>query len=226
MLRALPAEEYERVAGRAELVRLELSRVIFRPDEKVRHVYFPTTCVISLLTNLQDGAGMEVGLVGREGMAGISAVLGGVETKVATVQAGGEAARLEASALREEFQKGGALQGLLLGYTHALMTQISQSVVCNVRHALAGRLTRWLLMFRDRVDSDQFFLTHEFMANMLGVRRSGVSEVASRLQKMGFIRYQRGHITILDRAGMEEFACECYPAVKEKFQELIQQSAG
>jgi CRP-like cAMP-binding protein len=164
---------------------------------------------------------MEVGLVGREGMVGISAILGGGETKVATVQGQGEAVRISADKLLEEFQRGGSLQRALLRYTHALMTQISQSVVCNVRHNIEGRFARWLLMYRDRLDSDEFELTHEFMANMLGVRRAGISEIANKLQEMGFIRYQRGHIVILDRVGLERFTCECYPVVKEKFENFL-----
>lgn len=147
--------------------------------------------------------------------------MGGSETKLATVQREGQALRISADRLREEFRCGGVLQGALLRYTHALMTQISQSVVCNVRHHIEGRLARWLLMFHDRAGADRFFLTHEFMAHMLGVRRSGVSEVAKRLQERGIIRYQRGHFTIIDRAGLEEFACECYPAVKEKFKSFL-----
>ena len=164
---------------------------------------------------------MEVGLIGREGMTGISAILGGRETKVATVQGEGAALRLSSETLQEEFRRGGALQSLLLRYTHALMTQISQSVVCNMRHKLEGRLARWLLMFRDRIDSDEFTLTQEFMASMLGVRRSSISDVAHKLHSMGFMRYSRGHITILDREGLKEFACECYPVVKDEYDNFM-----
>ncbi|HVF55319.1 MAG TPA: Crp/Fnr family transcriptional regulator [Pyrinomonadaceae bacterium] len=195
--------------------------MLFRPEEYLQHVFFPTTSIVSLLTDLSDGSGMEVGLVGSEGMLGISAILGGSETKVATVQAAGEALRLQAGKLLEEFNRGGTLQQALLRYTHALMTQISQSVVCNSRHPIEGRLARWLLMYHDRLKNDEFVLTHEFMANMLGVRRAGVSEVAEKLQEMGFISYERGHVTILNRKGLEDFACECYPAVKEKFDDFL-----
>jgi CRP-like cAMP-binding protein len=221
ILAALTPEEQEQLAPHLEPVTLELRQILFRPDDRIRHVYFPTTAIVSLLTDLADGSGMEVGLVGREGMIGIAAILGGEETKVATVQARGMGFRLESEKLREAFSKGGRLQSALLRYTHALMTQISQSVVCNARHVVEGRLARWLLMYHDRLDSDEFELTHEFMSNMLGVRRASVSEVAMKLQEMGFIRYQRGRITILDRKGMEEFACECYPVVKEKFDDLL-----
>jgi CRP-like cAMP-binding protein len=221
LLAALPAEEYERLAPHLEPATLSQSQVVFRPDERLHHVHFPTTSVVSLLTSLEDGSGMEVGLVGREGLVGVSAFLGGGETKVATVQAAGESLRLDADKLREEFGRGGTLQSALLRYTHALMAQVSQAVICNARHHIEGRLARWLLMYHDRVRRDEFELTHEFMAGMLGVRRAGVSEVAEKLQEMGLIRYQRGHFTVLDRKGLEKFACECYPVVEEKFKDLL-----
>ncbi|HKS27169.1 MAG TPA: Crp/Fnr family transcriptional regulator [Pyrinomonadaceae bacterium] len=221
LLDSISPEEYERLSAHLKRVSLSLSEVLFRPDERISHAYFPTTCIVSLLTELQDGSGMEVGLVGREGVVGISAILGGEETKVATVQAQGEALRIEAGLLREEFQQGGLLQRALLRYTHALMTQISQSVVCNARHNVEGRLARWLLMYLDRSDTNEFELTHEFMANMLGVRRPGVSEIANRLQERGLIRYQRGRVTILSREGLEALVCECYPIVKEKFESFL-----
>ena len=221
ILASLPAEEYARLAQRFEPVSLHLSKVLFRPKEEIRYVHFPTSSIISLLTELEDGGGMEVGLVGREGIAGVSVILGGRETKVATVQAAGEALRIEASAVREEFKRGGRLQSLLLRYTHALMTQISQSAVCNVRHPIDGRFARWLLMYHDRLGRDEFEMTHEFMSAMLGVRRAGVSTAAASLQKKGFIEYRRGRIRIVDREALEDFACECYPIVKEKFDDLL-----
>lgn len=221
LLATLTAEEHERLAPHLEPAPLSLSQVLFRPADRLRYVYFPTSAIVSLFTSLEDGSGMEVGLVGREGMVGVSAFLGGSETKVATVQGAGASFRLESDKLREEFARGGTLQSALLRYTHALMTQVSQSVVCNARHPIEGRLARWLLMFHDRLGHDEFELTHEFMANMLGVRRAGVSEVAEKLQEMGFIRYRRGRITVLERKGLEEFTCECYPVVKEKFDDFL-----
>jgi CRP-like cAMP-binding protein len=221
LLAALPREEYEWLAPHLKEVSLTLSQVLFNPGDEIAYAYFPTDSIVSLLTDLSDGSGMEVGLVGREGLVGISAILGGSETKVATVQASGGALKIRAGVLREEFHRGGALQNGLLRYTHALMTQISQSVVCNARHPLPGRLARWLLMYHDRLGRDEFELTHEFMAAMLGVRRAGVSEVAIELQRMGFINYQRGRIRIIDREGMEAFACECYPTVKERYDDLL-----
>lgn len=221
LLAALPAAEYERLKPAMETVSLSLGQVLFRPDDEIQQVYFPTNSVISLLTDLEDGTGMEVGLVGPEGLAGISAFLGGSETKVATVQHQGAALRLRANKLLEEFRKGGALQNALLRYTHALMAEISQSVVCNARHKVDGRLARWILMFQDRVGSNEFELTQEFMANMLGVRRASVTTVANNLQARNLIRYQRGHFTILDREGLIAFTCECYPVVKEKFENFL-----
>lgn len=221
ILAALSPEEYERLAPHLENVSLNLRQVLFRPDDEISHVHFPTTSIVSLLTDLADGSGMEVGLVGREGLVGISAILGGPETKVATVQGEGEALRLRAGKLREEFQAGGTLQKALLRYTHALLTQISQSVVCNARHHVEGRLARWLLMYHDRLGRDEFELTQEFMANMLGVRRAGVSEIANTLQEQGLIQYHRGRIRILDRKALEELVCECYLVVREKFDNFL-----
>ncbi|HWT02242.1 MAG TPA: Crp/Fnr family transcriptional regulator [Pyrinomonadaceae bacterium] len=223
ILSSLPAQEYGRLAPHLEPVSLNLSQVLFKPDDEIRHVHFPTTSIVSLLTELEDGAGMEVGLVGSEGIVGVSVILGGHETKVATVQASGEALRIEARVVREEFKRDGQMQSLLLRYTHALMTQISQSAVCNVRHGIDGRLARWLLMYHDRLGRDEFELTHEFMSNMLGVRRAGVSTAASTLQKKGMIEYQRGRVRIIDRKALEDFACECYPIVAEKFDEFLQE---
>jgi CRP-like cAMP-binding protein len=221
LLAALLPEEYERLAPHLEPVSLSLGQTLFMPDEQIQYVHFLTTAVVSLLTDLEDGTGMEVGLVGCEGIVGISAILGGSETKVATVQASGMSHRLRADKLHAEFSKGETLQRALLRYTHALMTQISQSVVCNSRHQVEGRLARWLLMFHDRVGRDEFELTQEFMANMLGVRRASVTEIAVKLQEMGLIRYHHGQFKILDRKGLENFTCECYPAIKEKFDDFL-----
>jgi CRP-like cAMP-binding protein len=221
LLAALSVEEYELLAPHLEPLTLNLGDILFQPDERLQHVYFPLNSIISLLTELSDGNGIEVGLVGREGFVGISAILGGSETKVATVQAQGRALKMRAAKLLEEFRRGGTLQNVLLRYTHALMAQISQSVVCNARHPVEGRMARWLLMYQDRLERDEFELTHEFMAHMLGVRRASVSEIASKLQSLGFIQYQRRRIKIIDREGLESFTCECYPVVKEKFKDFL-----
>ena len=221
LLAALPADELERMTPHLESIPLKLSEVLFAPDERIEYVYFPVDCIVSLLTNLEDGEGMEVGLVGREGMAGISVPLGAEKaSKVATVQRAGHALRMKAARLKQEFDRRETLHDLLLQYTHALMSQISQSVVCNVRHRAPGRFARWILMFQDRAETDELFLTHEFMAHMLGVRRSTVGEIAEDLQATGLISYQRGHVRILNRHGLIELTCECYPVVKEEFDRL------
>lgn len=223
LLSTLPVKEHDLLSPHLKSVSFRLGEILFQPGDNIQHVYFPTTCIVSLLTDLEDGTGMEVGLVGCEGIVGISAILGGSETKVATVQASGGAIVMRVAQLQEAFRRGGPLQTQLLRYTHALMTQISQSVVCNVRHPVEGRMARWLLMYHDRLNVDEFDMTQEFMAHMLGVRRSSITEVALRLQEQGFIRYHRGHITILDRQGLEQFACECYAVAKEKFDDFLLQ---
>lgn len=227
ILAALPGEEYQRLLPHLEQVSMNLSEILFRPDEVIKYVYFPETCIISLLTDLSDGYGIEVGLVGKEGMAGVSVALGSDrEPKVATVQGAGTALRLKASVLRAEARRGQMLQAYLLRYTHALMSQISQSVVCNIRHAIEGRLARWLLMYHDRVERDELKLTHEFIANMLGIRRAGVSMVANKLKRAGLIDYYRGAIKIIDRQGLVEMTCECYPVVKAEFDNLYPSAAA
>ena len=220
LLSTLPSNEYDKIASHLKEVSFRLGEVLFQPGDKIEHVYFPTNCIISLLTDLEDGSGLEVGLVGPEGIVGVSVFLGGPETKVATVQATGEALAMTAGALRDMFRKGGYLQQQLLRYTHALMTQISQSVVCNVRHPVEGRMARWLLMYHDRLNTNEFEMTQEFMSHMLGVRRSSVTEVALRLQERGLIRYYRGRMTIVDRQGLQRFACECYAVVHDQFEEF------
>jgi len=221
LLGGLPAADRQRIGANLKPVSQVLGDVLFRPDERISQVYFPQSSIVSLLTELSDGNGMEVGLVGREGFVGVSAILGGTETKVATIQAAGIAWKMSAEAVRAEFRTCQPFQSALLRYTHGLMSQISQSVVCNARHPMEGRLARWLLMYQDRLGKNEFEMTHEFMAHMLGVRRPGVSEVAAKLQSLGFIKYTRGHITILDREGLERYACECYGVIRDKFKELL-----
>ena len=222
LLSSLPSAEYELLSPSLKSVSLQLGEVLFQPGDKIEHVYFPDTCIVSLLTDLEDGSGLEVGLVGCEGIVGVSAFLGGSETKIATVQASGSALAMRVTHLQAGFRSGGPFQAQLLRYTHALMTQISQSVVCNVRHPVEGRMARWLLMYHDRLNVDEFEMTQEFMSHMLGVRRSSVTEVALKLQEQGLIRYHRGHITILDRKGLEQFTCECYE-VGGKFDDFLRQ---
>lgn len=221
LLAALPVEDYVAFAPHLEAVSLSTKQVLLRPDEDPQHVYFPTSCVVSLLTGLNDGTVMDVGLVGREGIVGISVLLGGSKMNTATVQGQGAAIKLRIEKLREEFNKGGALQSALLRYTQAAMMQLSQLVVCNARHTLEERLACWLLTYGDRVGSDEFELSREFMADMLGVGLFGVGEVTEKLRGLGLIQYQRDHLAIPNREALEQFACACYPVVKEQFDNLL-----
>lgn len=225
ILAALPVEEYEFLKSKLEPVSLSLGEILFEPPDRIRSVYFPTSCIISFLTELPGGDSVEVGLVGSEGLAGIDVVLGiDKASKVATVQAAGDALKIAAPALKEAFNQGGKLQHCLLQYTHAFMSQISASVLCNTRHRIDGRLARWILMYYDRLGKDEFYLTHEFMANMLGVRRAGISEVAKQLRDEGLIEYNHGQFRILNRRGLEEKTCECYPVVKDEFDNLFREA--
>jgi CRP-like cAMP-binding protein len=221
ILAALPAREYERLLPHLEPVSLPLGKVLYETGDSIHDVYFPNTGVVSLVTHLKEGASVEVGLIGREGMVGISVVLGdGIASNQAIVQIADGAMQLSVNALKEELSEGGQLQPLLLLYTQILLRQVSQTAACNRTHHIGERLARWLLTCQDRVESDELRLTQEFIAEMLGTRRAGVSEAATMLQVAGLIRYTRGHITILDREGLEEFACECYGVVKKEFDRL------
>jgi CRP-like cAMP-binding protein len=221
LLAALPDEEYERLEPHLKPVTLSLGDILYEPPDPIRNVYFPTSSIISFLAELPSGDSVEVGLVGNEALAGVDVILGiDKASKVATVQGAGEALKIAAPALKEAFHRGGKLAQYLLQYTHAFMSQISVSVLCNVRHKIDGRLARWLLMYCDRLGTDEFYLTHEFMANMLGVRRAGVSVIAKQLQVEGLVDYNRGQFRILSREGLEAKTCECYPVVKEEFDML------
>ena len=220
LLDTLPRAEYDQLAPTLELVSLDLGRILYEPPEQLQYVYFPTDSIISFLAELSDGSSVEVGLAGNEGLAGVEVILGVLRaSKVATVQAAGHALRVTPGKLKEVFDQGGQLHHSLLRYTHALMMQISVASLCNVRHTTDRRLARWVLMYHDRLDRDEFYMTHEFMANMLGIRRAGVSEVAKRLQDDGLVIYNRGNFRILDRAGLEDKACECYRVIREEFEQ-------
>ncbi|PYS89842.1 MAG: Crp/Fnr family transcriptional regulator [Acidobacteria bacterium] len=221
ILAALPAAEYERLLPNLKPVTLAYKQVLSEPNKTIRYVYFPNDGIISMLSTVIDRTLVEVGLVGREGMFGIPVFLGANSTPhQGIVQVAGSAVRMKANLLREEFKRGGRLQDLLLHYTHAHLIMISQTAVCNRIHALDGRLSRWLLMIHDRVDGDEFLLTHDIISQMLGAQRTGVTEAAGHLQKKRMIRYSRGKIAILDRQALEEMACECYWIVKEEFDHL------
>ena len=222
LLAALPAEEYERLLPHLEPVSFSLGETVYESGERMEYVYFPTDSIVSLLYTMLDGATAEMGLAGREGVVGPALFMGGdTMPNRAVVQGAGTVVRVKAKALRDEFRRGGAFQLLLLKYTQALLTQIAQTAVCNRLHPVEKRLCRWLLMTQDRAESDTLQMTHEFIANMLGIQREAVSVAAHRLQGKGMISYVRGRIRILDRAQLEECACECYDVVRDEQERLL-----
>lgn len=218
VLAAIPAHEYRRLRAGLELVDLKFSTVLYLPGKPIKYVYFPINCLISLLTAVDKRRSLEVGMVGNEGMAGMPFILGmGVSGVRAIVQGEGSALRMPSATFRKEFDRNPSLQDALFRYTYALMAQISQTAACNRFHEAEARLCRWLLMTRDRVGSDEFPLTHEFLAHMLGMRREGVTEAATTLKKRKLITYSRGKIQILDVRGLKKSACSCYQIVKVVF---------
>ena len=222
LLDALPADVYKRIAPDLELVTMKLGDILYEPGDRLRHVYFPTTAVISLLYVMENGSSAEIAIVGNEGILGISLFMGGETTPSrALVQCAGEGFRLKAQLLKDEFNRAGPLLRLLLRYTQALITQMAQTAVCNRHHSVDQQFCRWLLLSLDRLASKQIPMTQQLIADMLGVRREGVNEAAGRLQAVGLIRYQRGIITVLDRQGLEARSCECYRVVKAEFDRLL-----
>lgn len=218
ILAGIPAREYARLQDQLEPVVLKFKQVLYEPGKPIRYVYFPGDCLISLLTAVDKGRTLEVGMVGNEGMAGMPFILGvGVSGVRAIVQGGGGAWRMGARPFRVEFDRNRALQDALYRYTYALMAQISQTAACNRFHEAEQRLARWLLMTRDRVESDEFSLTHEFLAHMLGLRRVGITEAASTLKRRHLIEYSRGKIRILDVKGLKAASCTCYETVRKVF---------
>lgn len=222
LLAALPAAELERLKPHLELIHLPLGDVLCESGGRLPYVYFPTSTIISLHYILENGASSEIAGVGNEGMLGISLFMGGESTPSwATVQTSGYGYRLKAALLLQEFNQGGPVQRLLLRYTQALITQISQTAVCNRHHTIEQQLCRWLLLTLDRLNSEELVMTQELIASMLGVRREGITEAAGKLQQAEIIRYRRGHITVLDRTGLEAHVCECYDVVKKEFDRLF-----
>jgi CRP-like cAMP-binding protein len=222
LLAALTPEDRERLAADLEFVSLPLGEVIYESGSRQDYVYFPTTAIVSLLYVMEDGASAEIAIVGNEGIVGVSLIMGGETTPSrAVVQSAGTAYRLPGRLLKREFTRGAALQHLLLRYVQALLTQMAQTAVCNRHHSVDQQLCRWLLLSMDRLPSNQLVMTQELIANMLGVRREGVTEAAGKLQRAGLIRYSRGRITVLDRAGLEARACECYAVVKRESDRLL-----
>ena len=222
LLDALPTSDYERLASHLELIPMKLGDVLYEPGVKLRYVYFPTTSIVSLLYVMEDGASAEIAIVGNEGILGISLFMGGETTPSrAVVQSAGHGYRLKAELLKNEFGRFGPTMHLLLRYTQALITQMAQTAVCNRHHSVDQQLCRWLLLSLDRLSSNELSMTQELIANMLGVRREGVTEAAGKLQDVGLIRYRRGRITVLDRPGLEARSCECYQVVKTEFDRLL-----
>jgi CRP-like cAMP-binding protein len=222
LLAALPATQWARWLPQLEAVELPLGRVLYESGAMLSHVYFPTTAIVSLLYVLEDGASAEIAVVGKEGLVGVSLFMGGDSTPSrAVVQSAGQGLRMRSAVLKEEFNRSSAVLHLLLRYTQALITQVAQTAVCNRHHALDQQLCRWLLLSLDRLDGHELVMTQELIANMLGVRREGVTEAAFKLQGDGLIRYARGHIRVLDRQGLEKRACECYAVVKREYDRLL-----
>jgi len=222
LLAALPDAEWQHWQPRLERVDMKLGQVLHESGRTMSHVYFPTTAIVSLLYVMENGASAEIAVVGNEGLVGISLFMGGGSTPSrAVVQSAGEGWRLGAAAMKEEFDRAGPAMHLLLRYTQALITQMAQTAVCNRHHSLDQQLCRWLLLSLDRLGGNDLVMTQELIANMLGVRREGVTEAALKLQKAGLIRYSRGHILVLDRAGLERRSCECYAVVKTEYDRLL-----
>ena len=221
LLAALPGDIWQRWLPQLEFVEMPLGQVLYEAGVTLAHVYFPTTAVVSLLYVMEDGASAEIAVVGNEGVVGVSIFMGGESTPSrAVVQSGGRGFRLKSQAMKDEFIWPPVLH-LMLRYTQALITQMAQTAACNRHHSLDQRLCRWLLLSLDRIRSEELIMTQELIANMLGVRREGVSDSAIRLQKAGLIHYSRGHITVLDRKGLEKRTCECYAVVKKEYDRLL-----
>ena len=222
LLAALPPEVRDRLFPQLELVSLPLGKVLYESGDALRHVYFPTDSIVSLLYVMEDGASAEISVVGNEGLIGVALFMGGESTPSrAIVQSAGSAYRLLGQSLKDEFNRHGALLLLMLRYTQSLITQMAQTAVCNRHHHIDQQLCRWLLLSLDRLPTNRLTMTQELIANMLGVRREGITEAAGRLQAAGYIRYRRGHLAVLKREGLETRACECYAVVKEEVQRLL-----
>ena len=222
LLADLPMAEFEPLASHLELVPMALGELLYEPGGQLQHAYFPTSAIVSLHYVMASGASAESAGVGNEGIVGISLFMGGETTpSSAVVQIAGHAYRLDGRLLKREFDRAGSMQRLLLRYTQGLMTQMTQTAACNRHHSVEQQLCRWLLLTLDRIPSGELVITQELVANMLGVRREGITEAAGRLQQAGFVRSRRGHMTVLDRAGLEARACECYAVVRKELTRLM-----
>ncbi|SFU84667.1 Crp/Fnr family transcriptional regulator [Halomonas korlensis] len=226
LLGSLSEDELSRILPHLEKVTLPLGESLSESGRVMNHVYFPLDSIVSLLCVMEDGASTEIAVVGHEGVVGVSLFMGGETTPSrAIVQSAGEAYRLKGHLLKREFYRAGAMQRLLLRYTQALLTQMAQTAVCNRHHSVDQQLCRWLLLSLDRIPGNELNMTQELIANMLGVRREGVTESAGKLQKAGLIDYRRGRITVVDRRGLEERVCECYEVVKQEYDRLLEHDA-
>lgn len=222
LLASLPRDVQMHLFAQLELVQLKLGQVIYEANDTLAYAYFPTTSIVSLLYVMENGSSAEISVVGNDGVVGVAIFMGGISTtNRAVVQSAGYAYRLSASKIKTEFNRHGALLQILLRYTQALITQMAQTAVCNRHHSIDQQLCRWLLLSMDRLPNNQLTMTQELIANMLGVRREGVTEAAGKLQKMGVIEYHRGHITVLDRPRLEELTCECYAVVRRETDRLL-----
>ena len=222
LLAALPPGEFQRWAPMLELIDMPLGQVLYESGLTLSHMYFPLDSIVSLLYVMENGSSAEIAVVGNEGLVGVSLFMGGDTTPSrAVVQSGGRGFRLEANAMKNEFNRAGPVLHLLLRYTQALITQMAQTAVCNRHHTLDQQLCRWLLLSLDRLKGSELVMTQELIANMLGVRREGVTESALKLQSSGLIRYSRGRIKVLDRGGLEQRTCECYAVVKKEYDRLL-----
>ncbi len=224
---ALPEDDFARLQPKLESVSLKLGAVLYESGNRLDYAYFPTTAIISMLYIMENGATAEIGVIGNDGILGMALYMGGdTTTSRAIIQSAGEAFKMSAKDLKTEFASGGAFQKLLLRYTQALMTQISQTAVCNRLHPIEQQLCRWLLLSHDRLDSDKLVMTHDLISNMLGVRREGVTLAAQKLAERGLIKNNRGAITLLDRQGLEDAVCECYKVVNEEYNRLLSRGIG
>jgi CRP-like cAMP-binding protein len=222
LLAALHKEDFVRVQSKLEFVSLKLGEVLYESGEKMDYVYFPTTAIISLLYIMENGSTAEIGVVGNDGILGVSLFMGGeTTTSRAIIQSAGKAVKMNVKDMKAEFARGGRFQALLLRYTQALMTQISQTAVCNRLHSIEQQLCRWLLLSHDRLDSDKLVMTHDLISNMLGVRREGITLAAQKLAKRKLIKNSRGTMTVIDRQGLEDAVCECYKVVNEEYNRLL-----
>lgn len=222
LLAALPTAEFDALAPSLELVQMPLGMMLYEPGGQLQHAYFPTSAIVSLHYVMESGASAEMAGVGNEGVVGVSLFMGGDTTSSsAVVQTAGYAYRLERRRLKQEFERAGLLQRLLLRYTQALLTQMAQTAVCNRHHSVEQQLCRWLLLTLDRLPTNELVMTQELVASMLGVRREGITEAAGNLQRAGLISHRRGHISVLDRSGLEAHACECYAVVRKELDRLL-----